>query len=193
MASKRNPQTGRTDTGARAQRRAYEQKASSMARAIDKPGIGEITPASQWKSSKSHGVAQTTLKVPSGNTCLVRMISPEDFLSSGDIPDVLAPIVNDAIRESSGKPPSSVAKDVIDASSIAEMMAMVDGVILMAVIEPVVSKAPIEGERDEELLYVDQIDLEDKMFIMQFVLGGTRDLERFRSQQEAAMAGMDPL
>lgn len=44
-----------------------------------------------------------------------------------------------------------------------------------------------EGPRDEETLYADEVDFQDKMFIFQWVLGGTRDLEQFRKEQAASV------
>lgn len=41
-----------------------------------------------------------------------------------------------------------------------------------------------EGRRDPNVLYADIVDMDDKMFIFQWALGGTRDLERFREQQQ---------
>lgn len=44
------------------------------------------------------------------------------------------------------------------------------------------------GERDEDVLYTDDIDQDDKVFIFNFVVGGTRDLERFRAEYGDALA-----
>jgi hypothetical protein len=165
-------------------------------RLVPAPDASEITPVSQWKKSKGSNINQTPLKVPSGNTCLVRMITPEDFLTGGNIPDVLAPIVNEAIRETSGKPPEApqIAESLLASGDIHSMLKMVDGVVLMAVIEPALQPVPGDHEeRSDDLLYVDEVDLEDKMFVMQFVLGGTRDLERFRKEQEATVGGLGSL
>ena len=59
------------------------------------------------------------------------------------------------------------------------------------VVEPPVSPIPPEvevngvlspGLRDPDVLYVDEVDIEDRMFILNFALGGTRNLERFREE-----------
>jgi len=39
----------------------------------------------------------------------------------------------------------------------------------------------------DEVIYSDEVDLDDKMFIFQYAVGGTRDLERFRSEHAAGM------
>ena len=48
----------------------------------------------------------------------------------------------------------------------------------------------VEGERDPDLLYADKVDLDDKMFILNFVAGGSRDLERFRREHRAGVASL---
>jgi hypothetical protein len=45
-------------------------------------------------------------------------------------------------------------------------------------------------EREAEVVYLDYVELEDKMFIMNFALGGTRDLEDFRKKSEEAMGSI---
>lgn len=42
-------------------------------------------------------------------------------------------------------------------------------------------------EDGEEVIYVDEVDLDDKMFVFNYAVGGTRDLERFRSELAAGV------
>lgn len=45
------------------------------------------------------------------------------------------------------------------------------------------------NERDEEnFVYTDDVDIDDKTFIFNFVVGGTRDVETFRSEYSDALA-----
>ncbi len=44
-----------------------------------------------------------------------------------------------------------------------------------------------EGPRDPNVLYADQVEFSDKVFIFQWCLGGTRDLERFRQDLETSV------
>lgn len=45
----------------------------------------------------------------------------------------------------------------------------------------------MEGERDADVLYSDEVDLDDKIFIFQWALGGTSNLENFRDEQRSSM------
>lgn len=49
-----------------------------------------------------------------------------------------------------------------------------------------------EDERDEDILYTDEVDSADKMFIFNFVVGGSRDIERFRDEFGDALATVQP-
>lgn len=57
--------------------------------------------------------------------------------------------------------------------------------------KPIYEEIP-EKERDEDILYTDEIDIDDKTFIFNFVVGGTRDVEQFRLQYGDAMATVQP-
>jgi hypothetical protein len=49
-----------------------------------------------------------------------------------------------------------------------------------------------ESERDENVLYTDKVDMDDKAFIFNFVVGGTRDIERFREESGDDVAVVQP-
>jgi hypothetical protein len=69
------------------------------------------------------------------------------------------------------------------------MFSLIDKVVLHMVIQPALKpdRTP-EGEiipwseRDQTAVYLDSIDLHDKMFIFQFAVGGDPSLEQFRKQ-----------
>lgn len=50
-----------------------------------------------------------------------------------------------------------------------------------------------DGENDDDanpiFLYVDEVDLEDKMFLMNFVVGGSKDFAPFRAATQEALGG----
>lgn len=47
-----------------------------------------------------------------------------------------------------------------------------------------------EGARDPDVLYADQVDFGDKVFIFQWCLGGTRDLDQFRQELQTSVESM---
>ena len=47
-----------------------------------------------------------------------------------------------------------------------------------------------EGERQMGVLYADVIEMNDKMFIFQWAIGGTADLQQFRQELEAGVGSL---
>jgi hypothetical protein len=69
------------------------------------------------------------------------------------------------------------------------MFEMADAATVYCVVEPIILPVPVPDpdsgetpERDEDALYVDEIDVDDKLYIMSHALSGVRDLEQFRAE-----------
>ena len=138
------------------------------------------TTAQAWKK-QAQGVP---LEVPSGNTALVRNVGMQVFLQKGLVPNSLMPIVRQAM---SGKDVDLKVEEITE-GQLADMLALFDAVVVHCVVEPKVMPTPAEGEeRADDVLYVDEVDFDDKQFIFQWVVGGTRDLEQFRKEQAASV------
>lgn len=146
-----------------------------------------------WKGKKEAG---RDLDLPSGNVALVQRLDPTEFLETGFLPDGLSPIVAEAVRENKGLPPEKIQEMVGDTTKIAEMLQFMDKIVLRAVLDPKILPIPTEDEdgkipeRDDDLLYVDQVDLTDKTFIMNWACGGSPDLVQFHHE---LAAGVDAL
>lgn len=138
------------------------------------------TTATQWKK-QAQGVP---VEVPSGNTALVRNVGMQVFLKQGIVPNSLMAIVKQAI---SGKKIELNVEEITE-QQLSDMVDLFDAVTLYVVVEPKVYPAPAQDEeRESGKLYVDEVDFEDKQFIFQWAVGGTRDLEKFREEQGAVM------
>lgn len=150
------------------------------------------TSASEWKKKTTLG---TLVTVPSGNEVRVRTPGMQVFLTQGVIPNGLMPIIQDAMK--AGEAPSDEAMNSMadDPEKLQEVLELADAVALFCFIEPKLERPPtekIDGKeviiplgderRDEEVLYVDEVDLNDKLFIFQFAVGGTAKLEQFRQE-----------
>jgi hypothetical protein len=48
-----------------------------------------------------------------------------------------------------------------------------------------------EDERDEDILYTDELDQDDKNFVFQYAVGGSPDLARFRAATASALAAVE--
>lgn len=176
------------------------------------------TPASQWKGALK--VEGTDLLLPSGNVCRVKQISPMAFLQSGMIPDQLTVMMRKAIHSGQGLNPKDLEDIAEDPDQMADAMMMVDRVVAFCLVEPEAAMPPVcrqcqhyfqegvhadkdqakegyhryvESVRDSNVLYTDVIQMDDKMFIMQFVMGGVRELEPFREQQSGVLESLQKL
>lgn len=167
------------------------------------------TSAKSWK--KRNGVER---ELPSGNIAKIKRPGMEKLLSAGVLPDRLTPIAMEAVRKGEGGMPTDdekVMEEFLqDSNAVSEIFMAFDRVTAMCVVEPKVrlhqytqedvelrgipanrlgQEIP-EEDRDEDILYTDEIDMDDKSFIFQYVVGGSSDLESFRQEHSEAMADL---
>lgn len=143
------------------------------------------------------GNAPHDLTVPSGQVCLVRRPGLDALMAEGLLGDLdsLTQIVNSKhIERVNGKDSVNAASMLKDAKSVENVLHLVNKVVCATVIQPPVFMPPNDVTlRKQGVVYADSIDINDKMFIFQYVLGGTADLERFRQQSEDALGGVETL
>lgn len=144
--------------------------------------------ASDFKNRRS-----TTLELPSGLRMFVR--NPGGlrmFMAGGMIPNSLMPLVQKAVDKGRKVDMEDVVKDgQVDDQLVEDMMSLMDTIVVKVAVEPEVHPVPEnEDERDDELLYADEIEEMDKMFIFQWVTGGTRDLAQFRKEYTSSVASV---
>ena len=135
----------------------------------------------------------TTLELPSGITIKVRNPGGMSaFMTNGTIPNSLMGVIQKSVA--AGTTPSAeeiLPEGGVDQKFIIELSGMLNNILVMCAVEPVVQPVPEdEADRDDELLYADEFPEEDKMFIFQWVSGGTKDLESFRQQYAANVDAM---
>jgi hypothetical protein len=99
------------------------------------------------------------------------------------------PIMKDAMA---GKA-IDMANLEVDNDMISQMIDMMDVVLLDVVLQPKVHSTPEVGQpRDEDLLYADEVDMNDKQFIFQWAVGGTSDVEKFLEKSSEYLASLSP-
>jgi hypothetical protein len=145
----------------------------------------EVTKASDW--AQSVAPVGTKVLLPSGNVCLAYNPGIEAFIQTGAIPNALMPAVMEAINSGKGIEPSKAQEMSEDPEMLRQILDFADAATVQAVLEPEVQHVPEDGKRKPGILYVDKVDIADKMFLLQWVIGGTRDLERFREQSASAL------
>lgn len=167
------------------------------------------TSAKEWQKVKGE-----ELELPSGNVALVRRPGPETLLRKGVLPDAMASKITEMIRSGKGMRPEDAKEMAESPEAILDMMDAMDRVMCQVVIQPhvlyhrgvktenldrhgrPVYRLPDKGEkavdipdddRDPEALYSDEVDFEDKSFLFNFAVGGTRDIARFRRDSRISL------
>ena len=127
-----------------------------------------------------------------------------EFLESGFLPDPLEKLIRQQISDRSGKKvtDADLLKTLTqgdDWELIREMVRATDRIVAFCVYEPVIQwherevqqvdnplDAPAvkyesipDEDRDPEVVYTDEMEDSDKMFIFQRAVGGSTDLSRF--------------
>lgn len=160
-----------------------------------------------WKSQL------TDLDLPSGELCQVKRPGVQGLINAGVLEslDTLTSIVNqETLPKAQNKKQADVSELLKDPDKYNKMMETVDKIVIHCVVQPkihpgVVSEREIldptlpfseddlgRDMTDEEVADLGQVSIKwidefDKMFIMNFVVGGSRDLESFRSATQNAL------
>jgi len=159
------------------------------------------------------------IELPSGNTCLAIRPGAQGLIKAGllDSMDQLTGLVQTEHIDS--KDPRRMAEAVqalsVDPEKLMQGLEMVDRCIAHVVQDPKVwldeplldkesgrpvfetkmtpggkeVRVPVYKPRKVGLVYADMVDLEDKMFIFQWSIGGTADLKSFRQQSQELLGG----
>lgn len=155
------------------------------------------------------------VELPSGNVARIRRVGLPELMASGVVPDTLTGIAQSHVDKAKGKKAkqvdeSALMQDVMkDKKKLSDMMDLFDKATVLCVQEPKVlyykddsGEVLDDAEREqaaqkagfdhaEDVLFSDEVDQMDKMFIFNFVAGGTRDLESFREQYGESLAGLE--
>lgn len=149
---------------------------------------------SDFSSFKQRAQGQL-LPLPSGLVCRARRVMLQTFLNSGQVPNGLMVLVSEALEKGQE---ADVAQMVgmddgsVDIDKVNEMFELVNAIVVEAVVEPRVHPIPDDPtDRDDSLLYIDEFDDEDKMFLFQWIIGGTDDIASFREEAIASLAALD--
>jgi len=156
--------------------------------------------------SKFKGQAEGhDLECPSGETCRVRRPGVQGLIAMGlldDMDQLTALVQIEHFNRVDGKiSDPQAAKDALAAfaensDKVKAGLDMVAKLVVGCVIEPILTLVPKDAAGadipmelrnvlpawTEDTVYVDQVDMEDQVFIMQYVMGGVADLTPFRAE-----------
>lgn len=185
-----------------------ESKNPAKKAAANKATAPKVSSAAQFKKRKQG----QTLPLPSGLVVKAKRVELQTMVLQGSVPNPLMETVSAALEKGQK---ADIAKMVgvdegkIDLDTVRDMYEMVNAVVMESVLEPKVHPQPVQADvdewnakhpdeqvdtpedlRDDDLLYIDEFDDTDKMFMFQWASGGTSDLEQFRRESESDMASL---
>jgi hypothetical protein len=177
-----------------------------------KKASGRVTPKKRSGAADfKKGRTEVDLTLPSGHVVLAKRRGMDHFLEAGVVPNSLMAIIQDQIDTAEDKPKKDLKKELEkmagDQQRMADIVLLANNVVAECVLEPTVRlhtwtaqdvlEGIVEGdqvgkdipgsERDEDIVYTDEVDMEDKFFIFTWAVGGTSNVERFRAERNAVL------
>lgn len=131
------------------------------------------------------------LPLPSGLAVVAKRVELQSFILQGNVPNALMGVVSEALEKGQKADIPAmmgVEEGKVDLDAVNDMYEVVNAIVVASVVNPKVHSVPEdEADRDDDLLYVDELDELDKMFLFQWNTGGVSDLETFRREARADM------
>jgi hypothetical protein len=161
-------------------------KTATAKRTSPPPRPSSVTAPDEWLAAAQGEITE----LPSGKS--VRVISPgmQAFINADLIPNELMPIILSAINAHQPPDTSDLKAVQQDPQMLLKMVDTVDRIFAYCVVEPKFELSVPIAERQPGVLYTDMASTEDKTFIFQLAVGGTRDLARFREEQAKELAAL---
>ncbi len=133
-----------------------------------------------WAQRAAGGVGQD-FTCPSGQVCRLRDLDVDRLLEAGILDKVsrLEGLAENLVQQAEGAPPAATKLPTREEWAV--LLETINQIVSLAVAEPYVYADPEPGtERTPGLIYVSDIDLNDRIAIMDESLKKVRALDRFR-------------
>ena len=133
------------------------------------------TPGSAWRAPREAGYEKM---LPSGKVARLRPVSPDQLIASGDVPDILTPLVLRMLYH--GSDGSELTQLVTSSEeSVAHArgtITLINAVCRAAFIQPRITEAP---QSDDEIT-IDDVEVLDRYFVFQLATQPAEVLRDFR-------------
>ena len=135
----------------------------------------QVTSGKQWRKTREQGIPMV---MPSGNVAAIRPLGVSVLLKTGKIPDFLIGVISDAVM---GVAVEKRRKfDINDTEKLSALFEFQDAIAEDMFASPRIVSQP---QADDEIS-IDDVALEDKAWLLQFIGAPIAALERFRLQQK---------
>lgn len=165
----------------------------------------------EWK----RGVGATRLELPSGKVCLAKRVGMQTFLKTEAVPEKLEAFIRDLTDRARI---DQLGPELLqDGRLVWQIEQTMDRSLVLTMCSPPVQLPPgcahegcgrylnfsdpvhnrsFDGfqhdyappERDDDVLYTDEIDVRDKLFLFNWTMGGTANIESFHRRWAEATA-----
>lgn len=137
----------------------------------------------------SWGTDLYDFRAPSGQLCQMRKLKPEALVGTDLLDKItrLPAFADEAIRQAEGQPPT--ADKMPSKEDLAALISVLDELLPMVVVQPTLWPNPdpkAEKEEDRERVsgrvYVSDVDLVDRVAIMEKAMEGVAKMDNFRKE-----------
>lgn len=129
-----------------------------------------------WREAREQGVE---VRLPSGNEVRIRPMEVDFFILNGEIPDVLAPVINLMINAKPYSLPLGPGEETTEVEKWKKWVTFLNTLVTFALISPKV----VENPQADDEISIDDIGYGDKMLVYQFFSRPAQILRGFREQQ----------
>jgi hypothetical protein len=126
----------------------------------------------EWRKQREE---EKTL--PSGLQVRLRKVSLVDLVANGQIPNTLLSSIDD-MRKQEGIDLDAMTADDIDIEEFPQYAGLYNAVALSCVIEPEIGQEP-----SDDVLGVEELPFDDRVFIFKWANGEAEKLESFREEE----------
>lgn len=161
---------------------------------VEKSSEDKYAPTSWGKTNVG---ALVDLRVPSGQLCQIRRPDLSTLAKMGLLNefDTISRTVYDKHIEGGEKQVNNneIMNLLSDPQKAEKMFEMVDRIVCFVVVQPKIYRTPNDvTNRKNDRIYVDSVDMEDRFFIFNYALGGTKDIDSFRDQSKSIVGDLEP-
>lgn len=166
------------------------------------PNDNVVSADDKYKATAWGGELTVDLEVPSGQLCLARRPGLNGLLKAGVLHDIdpLLPLIDEHVARVEGKidperREAELNKELLDIfrnpAQFATIQHMLDRVVCYVVLKPQILHTPDDPtQRQSDKIYADMVELEDKIFILDWALGGASDVISFREKLKAGVGNL---
>jgi hypothetical protein len=151
-------------------------------RAVEESSVPPaVQPSANVWASRAGSTKGRDFVCPSGQTCKMRPLEPQQLLQAGMLDKVsrLEGLADTLVKDAEGVPPEK--QQIPSREDLALLLETIDQLVLLAVVEPKLYSDDLpDADVPSGGIRIGDVDLVDRMAIMEESMKGVKALDRFR-------------